>query len=370
MSAADRLPAIIAAMVEVATRGTRGAADTLAPDHDLAAALSGAVDLAEVAPLLPLSGVDHQHAAGLLRIVAGRTTEPLAEADRVLACRVAARLASSAALLLALDADAFAGAAGLLWRAAGCMCGLETAPGMTDLMVSPEAIDEVLADAPVPVSSLKVGDRVLLLGTVEDISGADGIPVRVSLDGDRFGDVWTELRAENVVYRATDRESEVEPKGYTVPTIGELRDRYAASADAVREAAALREADLSAHLAAADKRARDTAAECVRLYAELDKARKEAAGWHRLVQETSHTLASAGCHGDNVVKQAGMAAHNLQSMRDAIAAVEAERDEARKDADGWHDASKIYLDERNRFASEAQRLRHSIATIREAAGPA
>lgn len=145
---ADRLPAVIAAMVEVAAHGTSGAADTLAPDHDLASALSGAVDLTEVAALLPLSGADHQHAAGLLRIVSGgQPAEPLADADRVLACRVAARMASSAALLLALDADAFAGAAGLLWRAAGRLCGLETAPGMTDLMVSPEAIDEALAGA-------------------------------------------------------------------------------------------------------------------------------------------------------------------------------------------------------------------------------
>ena len=184
MTAADRLPAVIAAMAHVATHGTRGAADTLAPDHDLAAALSGAVDLAEVAPLLPLSGADHQRAAGLLHIVTGtaQPAETLADADRVLACRVAVRLASSAALLVALDAHAFTGMAGLVWRAAGRLCGLETA---------------------------------------------------------------TEPTA-----------------GFTVPTL-ETRERVTV--------------DLSAHLAAADKRARDASAEVLRLHGELHKARKDLA---------------------------------------------------------------------------------------------
>lgn len=227
MTAADRLPAIIAAMAQVATHGARGAADTLAPDHDLAAALSGAVDLAEVAPLLPLSGADHQRAAGLLRIITGKTTQPLADApglaemDRVLACRVAARLASSAALLVALDAHAFAGMAGLLWRAAGRLCGLETAP-------------ETAA-------------------------------------------------------------------GFTVPTLAETRERVAV--------------DLSAHLAAADKRARDASAEVLRLHVELGKARKDAAGWHALVQEASRVLGDAGFHGDNIVKQARRVAERASSTQ-------------------------------------------------------
>lgn len=229
MTAADRLPAVIAAMVEVATHGTRSATDTLAPDHDLAAALSGAVDLAEVAPLLPLSGADHQRAAGLLRIIAGKTAQPLADApglaemDRVLACRVAARLASSAALLLALDADALAGAAGVLWRAAGRLCGLATTPESA--------------------------------------------------------------------------------AGFTVPTLAETRERVAV--------------DLSAHLAAADKRARDASAEVLRLHGELGKARKEAAGWHALVQEASQILGDAGFHGDNIVKQARRVAEPASSTQPA-----------------------------------------------------
>ena len=57
----------------------------------------------------------------------------------------------------------------------------------------------------VPVGSLKVGDRVLLLGTVEDICDPDdddAIQASVCLDGDDEADAWTHLRLENVVYRA------------------------------------------------------------------------------------------------------------------------------------------------------------------------
>lgn len=64
----------------------------------------------------------------------------------------------------------------------------------------------------VPVESLRVGDRVLLLGTVEEIhdpsdppSDLDATRASVCLDGDQMGDAWTPLRLENVVYRAGEQ---------------------------------------------------------------------------------------------------------------------------------------------------------------------
>lgn len=269
MTFADRISAVIAAMVEVATHGTRGAADTLGPDHDLAAALSGAVDLAEVAPLLPLSGADHQHAAGLVRIVSGgQSTGPLADTDRVLACRVAARMASSAALLVALDAHAFAGMAGLLWRAAGRLCGMET------------------GDAAIRQTRALAAWANYAQGETMDISGMDpGAVARA---------------AEAAIYIAEARQS--------APGMTDLMVSPEAIDDVLAGTRQRVTVDLSAHLAAADKRARDTARECVRLHTELDKARKEVAGWHALVQEASQALGAAGFHGDNIVKQARRAA--------------------------------------------------------------
>lgn len=61
----------------------------------------------------------------------------------------------------------------------------------------------------VPVESLRVGDRVLVLGTVEDIldpSDLDATRASVRLEGDEMGDAWTSLRLENVVYRASELE--------------------------------------------------------------------------------------------------------------------------------------------------------------------
>lgn len=158
---ADRLPAILQAMTDAAHE---------AGDVVLASALAAAVDLHALAPLLPLTGADEQQARGLLAIVGDEAW------GNATACRAAARLASTAALLRAVDPTGHAEGAVALWIAAGRLASLPIAPEQPD--------------AP---------------------------PV----------------------------------------------------------------ADLSAHLAAADKRARDAGSECVRLNNELDKARKALADERR-----------------------------------------------------------------------------------------
>lgn len=150
MTAADHLPAIIQAMQDAAHE---------AGDLVLASALALTTSPAEVAPLLPLTGADAMQGAGLYALtldpeVSGATAASLGAADHALACRVAARLASTACLILAIDAKGHHDAAGALWLAAAHLTALPTttvmlygkrAPGMTDLMVSPEAVDEVVA---------------------------------------------------------------------------------------------------------------------------------------------------------------------------------------------------------------------------------
>lgn len=107
----DRLPAIIQAMQDAAHE---------AGDVVLASALALVASPAEVAPLLPLTGTDAMHGAGLYALTYdhGTTAANLGAADHALACRVAARLASTACLLLAIDAKDHHDAAGALWRAA------------------------------------------------------------------------------------------------------------------------------------------------------------------------------------------------------------------------------------------------------------
>lgn len=115
----DRLPAIIQAMQDAAHE---------AGDVVLASALALAASPAEVAPLLPLTGSDAMQGAGLYALTAdhGTTAANLGADDHALACRVAARLASTACLLLAIDAKGHHDAAGALWRAVSHLTSLPT----------------------------------------------------------------------------------------------------------------------------------------------------------------------------------------------------------------------------------------------------
>lgn len=123
----DRLPAIIQAMQDAAHE---------AGDLVLASALALATSPAEVAPLLPLTGADAMQGAGLYALkldpeVSGTTAASLGAADHALACRVAARLASTACLILAIDAKGHHDAAGALWLAAAHLTSLPAEPGTT-----------------------------------------------------------------------------------------------------------------------------------------------------------------------------------------------------------------------------------------------
>lgn len=83
--------------------------------------------------------------------------------------------------------------------------GIERAKALKNKDRAHDRASEYAEMERVRVESLKEGDRVLLLGTVNDItegSDWDAACALVRLDGDEMGDGSTTLRAENVVYRA------------------------------------------------------------------------------------------------------------------------------------------------------------------------
>lgn len=148
MTTRDRLPAILQAMQDAAHE---------ASDLVLAAGIANAVDLAELAPLLPLTGADEANGRGLHAVVAGDAsryvdTHSLAAADRALAARAAARLASTACLLLAVDARGHEETAMRLWVAAGRLIGIRPAAEEDDPIAAKQR-----AHAP---GGLQVGDIV------------------------------------------------------------------------------------------------------------------------------------------------------------------------------------------------------------------
>lgn len=127
----DRLPAILQAMQDAAHE---------AGDLVLAAGIAHAVDLAELAPLLPLQGGDAMLGAGLYTIASGDDEDAgrsLSGADHALACRAAARLASTACLLLAVDPRGHEETAMRLWVAAGRLIGIR--PTAEESESEPEA---------------------------------------------------------------------------------------------------------------------------------------------------------------------------------------------------------------------------------------
>jgi hypothetical protein len=111
----DRLPAILQAMQDDA----HAAEDTV-----LAAGLAACIDLHVLAPLLPVNADDLAVSARLSCLIVDGEHYPLADADRALACRVAARMASTAALLLAVDPEGHLSTAEALWSASGKLSGL------------------------------------------------------------------------------------------------------------------------------------------------------------------------------------------------------------------------------------------------------
>jgi nucleotide-binding universal stress UspA family protein len=116
---ADRLPAILQAMQD----DTHAAEDVV-----LAAGLAACIDLHALASLLPVNATDIALARGLGNLITdGNDGAPLADADRALACRVAARMASTAALLLAVDPEDHLSTAEVMWSASGKLLGLYAA---------------------------------------------------------------------------------------------------------------------------------------------------------------------------------------------------------------------------------------------------
>jgi hypothetical protein len=112
---ADRLPAILQAMQDDAHATC---------DPVLAASLAACIDLHVLAPLLPVNADDLAVSARLSCLIADGEHYPLADADRAIACRVAARMASTAALLLAVDPKGHLSTAEALWSASGKLSGL------------------------------------------------------------------------------------------------------------------------------------------------------------------------------------------------------------------------------------------------------
>jgi hypothetical protein len=115
---ADRLPAILQAMQDDAHATC---------DPVLAAGLAACIDLHALAPLLPVNAADLAVSAGLSCFIADGEHYQLADADRAIACRVAARMASTAALLLAVDPEGHLSTAEALWSASGKLSGLYAA---------------------------------------------------------------------------------------------------------------------------------------------------------------------------------------------------------------------------------------------------
>jgi hypothetical protein len=116
MIAADRTPAIIAALVDNYHD---------AEDLQAAACLDRAVDLPALAALLPISATDRAIADGLHGLLTdGNDGAEPTDDDRAIACRVAARLAATAANLLAVDPKRNLSDAETLWAMSGKLSGL------------------------------------------------------------------------------------------------------------------------------------------------------------------------------------------------------------------------------------------------------
>lgn len=111
----DRLPAILQAMQDAAHE---------AHDLVLAAGIAHAVDLAELAPLLPLTAGDGFHGEDLYAWASGTKERPADLSSSPWCHRAAARLASTACLLLAVDAKGHEETAMRLWAAAGHLIGI------------------------------------------------------------------------------------------------------------------------------------------------------------------------------------------------------------------------------------------------------
>lgn len=113
---ADRLPIILLA--------TQDAADEV-EDHILAAALSMAICYADVAPLLPVTAEDVEHARNILALLRGE------EATRTpTTARAAGVMASTAAYLRAIEDPRYDAMIERLWSGATALMGRSVLPGL------------------------------------------------------------------------------------------------------------------------------------------------------------------------------------------------------------------------------------------------